>query len=554
MMLPLWVTPARSPLGPNPCPTFGQVYRSHQRSCPCKTLPRLLRPAELSVKVPRRMISNPIKEKLTKVPHDKLQQRSGSIEIAFLWDTVSRPRYVPVCLAFDRKPYSCQAYLHALVVVLLDTFKRPISIRDTIETGICLKSLHQAMVYLSLCPDLKIDFCKRWRCIWNQCPGVTFTSASSRMKVCLRQMKGQNNICNDNARLLYHRIQSLGRFRRLKAAPVGRPREALRPWWIPSGPIAERHLNPPVLPPSLTSQPRDNLTYSEKTLGIRSEPRLPLHTFPPPMIIPPLKQPHQQTIILLHGRGSSAKIFAPELLSVPLDNSTTSPGLNTCTFRDLLPHTRFVFPTAPRSRATIYRRAIINQWYDGSGDWEDTLLGHAKETVLFYILYWKMKPFGWAGRAVLRRLFACCCGGGRHSAVYWVCLGCHGGRKLSTGTLMAIRLRAGGGGAMRILGNEVGITVAELTPYATVDFKTYDGLDHCYSKDMLKDMIGFLGDIAPDYEASFGVNPIISFNLHENMAASNLHMASRERIFHHWSDFRIDNKACWKPAILVASR
>ncbi|WYZ35554.1 hypothetical protein EsH8_X_000201 [Colletotrichum jinshuiense] len=109
------------------------------------------------------------------------------------------------------------------------------------------------------------------------------------------------------------------------------------------------------------------------------ESPLPLHTFPPPTIVPPLRQPHTQTVIFLHGRGSSARIFAPPFLSASVCGAITGPG----TFRDALPHTRFVFPTAPRSRATIYRRSIINQWYDGSGDWEETVLGHARETVKF---------------------------------------------------------------------------------------------------------------------------------------------------------------------------
>ncbi|UQC90901.1 acyl-protein thioesterase [Colletotrichum lupini] len=284
---------------------------------------------------------------------------------------------------------------------------------------------------------------------------------------------------------------------------------------------------------------------SEKTLGIRSEPRLPLHTFPPPMVIPPLKQPHQQTIILLHGRGSSAKLFAPELLSVPLDNSTTSPGLNACTFRDLLPHTRFVFPTAPRSRATIYRRAIINQWYDGSGDWEDTLLGHAKETVLFIhsLLEDEAIRLGGTDKVVLGGFSQGC-------AAALVCLLLWRGTPLGgiLGSDDGLFEHSDGDSttswegnrsehdpverALRILGDEIGITVAELatrpsflgTPVflghgtvddnvpvrygqeaarvlramgCEVDFKAYDGLDHCYSKDMLKDMIGFLGDIAP---------------------------------------------------------
>ncbi|TEA20345.1 Acyl-protein thioesterase 1 [Colletotrichum sidae] len=115
-----------------------------------------------------------------------------------------------------------------------------------------------------------------------------------------------------------------------------------------------------------------------KLPDVECQQPLPLHAFPPPTIYPPLKEPHKQTIIFLHGRGYSARTFAPSLLAAAVE-----PGPGSATLREALPHARFVFPTAPRSRATVYRRSIINQWYDGSGDWEETVLGHALETVEF---------------------------------------------------------------------------------------------------------------------------------------------------------------------------
>ncbi|KXH56036.1 acyl-protein thioesterase [Colletotrichum salicis] len=305
----------------------------------------------------------------------------------------------------------------------------------------------------------------------------------------------------------------------------------------------------------------------EKAPGIISEPRLPLHSFPPPIIIPPRKQPHQQTIILLHGRGSSAKIFAPELLSVPLDDPATPSGLNTCTFQDLLPHTRFVFPTAPRSRATIYRRSIINQWYDGSGDWEEMLWGHAKEMIVFIhsLVEDEAIRVGATGKVMLGGFSQGC-------AAALLCLLMWRGKPLGgilgmcgmlpmAGVMSEALVKgqrrldglhdeaddpfehsddssnAGEEGdqaeydpthqALCILGDETGLPVPDLatrlssqeTPvflgHGTADanvlvhhgqeasrvlrtmsfdvnFKPYDGLDHCYSKDMLKDMVGFL--------------------------------------------------------------
>ena len=96
--------------------------------------------------------------------------------------------------------------------------------------------------------------------------------------------------------------------------------------------------------------------------------------FPPALIIPPLKPPHKQTIILLHGRGSSAAHFGPELLNMQFPpppsnhpNPTPDQGATTPTATNLqttVPHARFIFPTASRRRATIYKRSIINQWFD----------------------------------------------------------------------------------------------------------------------------------------------------------------------------------------------
>lgn len=316
----------------------------------------------------------------------------------------------------------------------------------------------------------------------------------------------------------------------------------------------------------------------ENASGISSEPRLPLHAFPPPMVIPPLKQPHRQTIILLHGRGSSAKFFAPDLLSVPLGFPAASPGLSSGTFQDYLPHTRFVFPTAPRSRATIYRRSIINQWYDGSGDWEETLLGHAKETVLFLhsLIEDEAIRVGGTGRVVLGG-FSQGCAAALLCLLMWRGTALGGilgmcGMLPMAGAIseaMVERYRRLDGRydeapeysdddpfeqsdadsntsreagraqcdpvkrALRTLGDEIGIPVPELTTRLSlretpvflghgtvddnvpvhygqeasrvlrtmgcdVDFKTYNGLDHCYSKDMLKDMIEFLGNRAPD--------------------------------------------------------
>jgi len=88
------------------------------------------------------------------------------------------------------------------------------------------------------------------------------------------------------------------------------------------------------------------------------------NTYPEPLIIPPLRS-HKQTFILLHGRGSNASKFGPELLSTPIPHPQNAG--ETVTLASAFPHARFVFPTASRRRATIYKRSIITQWFD---NWE----------------------------------------------------------------------------------------------------------------------------------------------------------------------------------------
>lgn len=78
-------------------------------------------------------------------------------------------------------------------------------------------------------------------------------------------------------------------------------------------------------------------------------------TYPEPLVIPPLRE-HRQTIIILHGRGSTAAALGPEILA------TSIPELGSLPFA--FPNAKFVFPTASVRRATIFKRSPIHQWFD----------------------------------------------------------------------------------------------------------------------------------------------------------------------------------------------
>lgn len=69
------------------------------------------------------------------------------------------------------------------------------------------------------------------------------------------------------------------------------------------------------------------------------------------------KAKHTHTIILLHGLSSNGKKFGQELL----ETGKTSAGK---TLPDLLPGTRFIFPTAKRRRSSAFGRKKLTQWFD----------------------------------------------------------------------------------------------------------------------------------------------------------------------------------------------
>ncbi|RBR17192.1 uncharacterized protein FIESC28_06694 [Fusarium coffeatum] len=105
-----------------------------------------------------------------------------------------------------------------------------------------------------------------------------------------------------------------------------------------------------------------------------SSSRLKPGEFPPLITISPLSSPHKHTILVLHGRGFNAEKFHSPLLASLSSNPSVS-------FQESLPHARFVFPTAPLARATKYRRSLIHQWYEGTGDWEPEARGDMRPSV-----------------------------------------------------------------------------------------------------------------------------------------------------------------------------
>lgn len=95
---------------------------------------------------------------------------------------------------------------------------------------------------------------------------------------------------------------------------------------------------------------------------------------PEPIIVAPTRL-HDLTIIFLHGRGFNAFNFHKDMIHLKIapEKSLASE----------FPNARFVFPNAPIMRAFKYRKSLMPQWYEGSGDWETESLGHMKESIGF---------------------------------------------------------------------------------------------------------------------------------------------------------------------------
>jgi predicted esterase len=99
-----------------------------------------------------------------------------------------------------------------------------------------------------------------------------------------------------------------------------------------------------------------------------SKSKPPVHR--PPLIVAPSRE-HKTTLVVLHGRGSTADKFAEPLLQHPVSLAHT-PSFSSKniaaeplrTFRDHFPNTKFVFPTAPLRRAVAFNRSLTHQWFD----------------------------------------------------------------------------------------------------------------------------------------------------------------------------------------------
>ena len=81
-----------------------------------------------------------------------------------------------------------------------------------------------------------------------------------------------------------------------------------------------------------------------------------LPQYPEPLVVSPRSGTHAQSLIVLHGRGSNGEKFGLELLK------TLIPGFGT--LPTAFPDAKFIFPTAAKRRAQIYKRTPIHQWFD----------------------------------------------------------------------------------------------------------------------------------------------------------------------------------------------
>lgn len=105
----------------------------------------------------------------------------------------------------------------------------------------------------------------------------------------------------------------------------------------------------------------------EETTAPMSNTKRQQLIWPDPLVINPTAT-HTHSIILLHGLGSNAERFGPELLKATTSSSATSTtdcdDSKAGTLTDHFPTVKFIFPTAKKRRATVFKRMPINQWFD----------------------------------------------------------------------------------------------------------------------------------------------------------------------------------------------
>ncbi|KAF2717583.1 hypothetical protein K431DRAFT_152709 [Polychaeton citri CBS 116435] len=90
-------------------------------------------------------------------------------------------------------------------------------------------------------------------------------------------------------------------------------------------------------------------------MALEGHRRVPPHYFDP-MVVPPIGGKHAQSLIILHSRGSNGREFGLELLQTSIPDSST--------IQNAFPNARFIFPTAIKRRAKIFKRIPIHQWFD----------------------------------------------------------------------------------------------------------------------------------------------------------------------------------------------
>lgn len=125
------------------------------------------------------------------------------------------------------------------------------------------------------------------------------------------------------------------------------------------------------------------LTTIHPTMELQSQPS----SHPQPFIIPPKSKTHTTSLILLHGTSTHGESFCSTLLAPFVSPSS---GKNV-TLGDLLPQTKFVFPSGRERRTTVLGGQLSNAWFDV---WDFT--DRTKVCCLFL-----PSPKGWLGREMI---------------------------------------------------------------------------------------------------------------------------------------------------------
>lgn len=124
----------------------------------------------------------------------------------------------------------------------------------------------------------------------------------------------------------------------------------------------------------------DTPTMWDKVAVLEPHPGFP--DYPDLHVVGPINEIHKSTLILLHGTSTDGPSFASSILNFrfPAVGQYTLDGPYMTSLPQILPYTRFVFPTGRPRETTVFGGKLTNAWFD-IHDFSDRTIGENESAI-----------------------------------------------------------------------------------------------------------------------------------------------------------------------------